>query len=360
MYKRQDTERRMKSCREKGLLYLGTGVSGGEEGALKGPSIMPGGSEAAYLLAKDFLEKIAAKDVAGASCCTRIGDGGSGHFVKMVHNGIEYAEMQLIAECYALLRWGKNAEPNEIADIMQHWLNTGSNSYLLEITIDILRKQEGEDWLIDLILDQAGNKGTGSWTTIAACELGVAIPTISAALFARYQSAFKTERLKAQTIYQKSYQKVNIQAEQIKAAYELARVINHHQGFHLIDAASEQYQWDIDLSALARIWTNGCIIRSELMQNLVEIVKENPRLLQTSAIGLQVGTQRDDLAALVSDACQAGLAIPCFSSSLQYLNTYIQGQSSANIIQAQRDYFGAHTYRRVDDPEGKSHHTIWT
>ncbi|MEM9822836.1 MAG: NADP-dependent phosphogluconate dehydrogenase [Bacteroidota bacterium] len=355
----KDTERRHQAMKQKGLLYLGTGVSGGEEGALKGPSIMPGGSEVAYNLAKPYLEKIAAKDVLQSTCCARIGEGGAGHFVKMVHNGIEYAEMQLIAECYGLLRWGRQWTPQQIADLFEQWLSGECNSYLLEITVDILRKKEGEQWLIDLILDQAGNKGTGSWTTIAACELGVPIPTISAALFARYQSAFKAERVQAQASYQASYQSINIQTDQLKAAYQLARIINHHQGFHLIDAASAQFHWDIDLSALARIWTNGCIIRSTLMQELIQLFQSDRRILQMESIMEVANLSRQDLADTVGHGAITGIAIPCFSSALQYFNTYIQGQSTANIIQAQRDYFGAHTYRRVDDPNGPAHHTIW-
>ena len=356
----KETERRNQLLADKGILFVGTGVSGGEEGALKGPSIMPGGSVAAYQLVQPYLEKIAAKDVRQTTCCAHIGEGGAGHFVKMVHNGIEYAEMQLIAECYALLRWGTKLPPNEIADLFSEWRTKDLDSYLLKISANILRKKEGESWLLDQILDQAGNKGTGSWTTIAACELGIPVPTISAALFARYQSAFKTERTEAAQKYATSYQSFGADPAQLEQAYRLARIINHHQGFHLIVAASENHQWNIQLSELARIWTNGCIIRSTLMQQFIDVLQEESMILQAPTMIQVVRDNWSGLGEVVASAAYAGISIPCLSSALNYLQTYTQSQSSANLIQAQRDYFGAHTYQRVDDPKGKAHHTIWT
>jgi len=258
----KDTERRFHYLREKGIHFIGSGVSGGEEGALKGPSIMPGGSKEGFDLVAPILQSIAAKDSEGTDCCAFIGKGGAGHFVKMVHNGIEYGEMQLIAEVYGILRFGMNKSPSEIADIFSEWLQTEVTSYLLEITTEILKKKEGDKYLIDLILDKAGNKGTGSWTTIAACELGVAIPTLTAALFARYQSSQLDTRLKASEVFASANVQTALDLDHLRQAYQIARVVNHHQGYDLIAAASENYGWDINFEDLSRIWTNGCIIRS--------------------------------------------------------------------------------------------------
>jgi len=355
----KETERRLQKLKSANIHYIGTGVSGGEEGALKGPSIMPGGSPEAYDLIKDYLERIAAKDVLGSDCCAFIGKGGAGHFVKMVHNGIEYAEMQLIAECYSLLRWGNGLEPNEIASIFEKWNKGDLQSYLLEITIQILRKKENENWMIDLILDKAGNKGTGSWTTIAACELGVPVPTISAALFARYISAFKNEREHSEQLYQTNYQTKQISPKSLEGAYRLARIVNHHQGIHLIEAASQQYDWKVNLSELARIWTNGCIIRSTLMQELVDVLKSQNRILQDKGLMTVVKNNESALVEMVQMAATNRISIPCHSASLNYLQSYVHAQSSANMIQAQRDFFGAHTYERVDDATGKKYHTEW-
>ena len=356
----KQTERRLQKLKSAKLHYIGTGVSGGEEGALKGPSIMPGGSAEAYDLIKGYLERIAAKDVLGSDCCAFIGKGGAGHFVKMVHNGIEYAEMQLIAESYSALRWGNGLEPNEIASIFENWNNGDLQSYLLEISIQILRKKENDNWMIDLILDKAGNKGTGSWTTIAACELGVPVPTISAALFARYISAFKDERTKSEQSYQTAYQNNLIDPEKLEGAYRLARIVNHHQGIHLIDAASQQYSWEVKLSELARIWTNGCIIRSKLMQSLVIVLKTQSRILQDPDLMTVVKNNESAMVEMVASTAMNRIPIPCHTASLNYLQSYVHEQSSANMIQAQRDFFGAHTYERMDDASGKKYHTVWT
>lgn len=356
----KDTERRAAELESIRIDYIGTGVSGGEKGALEGPSIMPGGTTTAYPKVADFLESISAKDALGKACCAYMGSGGSGHFVKMVHNGIEYAEMQLIAEVYTIFRNLNGFSPDTIADIFESWCQTDLNSYLLEITHQILRKKEGETFLIDLILDKAGNKGTGSWTTIAAAELGVPITLITSALFARYTSAFKNERVLASQKYsgsQKTMSPINI--DEIQGAYRIARVINHHQGIHLLDAASLEYHWDLNFPEIARVWTNGCIIRSSLMQDLIAVLSSTQRLLQDSSIIALVEKHRLHLASVVSTGSLAEQSLPCLSAAATYINTYTMEQSSANIIQAQRDFFGAHTYRRVDDPEGPAHHTIW-
>lgn len=356
----KDTDRRAKSLAEKHIHFVGTGVSGGEEGALKGPSIMPGCNEETYQKISLYLEAIAAKDIHGKACCARIGLAGAGHFVKMVHNGIEYAEMQLLAEVYQFLRFGKGLNPSEIADVLERWREGDLDSYLLEITVDILRKKENDEWLIDLILDKAGNKGTGSWTTIAAAELGVPATLITSALFARYLSSFKNEREIASFHYES---KVAIPSELsvdvVGIAYQLARVVNHHQGIHLLSTASKEYGWRLKLWEVARVWTNGCIIRSELMSHLVQILQETDRLLLDEQTSISAIASKSSLEKLVIEIVKAGQDAPCLTTALQFLNGYTNFQSSANIIQAQRDYFGAHTYKRVDDPDGKSHHTTW-
>ena len=353
------TQSRNNKLSKHGIYFIGTGVSGGEEGALKGPSIMPGGEPEAYQLIKSELESIAAKDKDNNPCCGHIGKGGAGHFVKMVHNGIEYAEMQLIAEVYGILKNSSLLSNLEISDVFDDWLATDVSSYLLEITVQILRKKDGNADLIDIILDKAGNKGTGSWTTIAACELGVPVPTLTAALFARYQSSFKTERTKAETAYRLTAQNKTSNLDQLLNAYKAARIINHHQGIHLIRAASEQYHWEINLAEVSRIWTNGCIIRSVFMEDLEHLLKEEMELLLHPKIVKEIKSNLPDLRLAIANASISGISIPCFQASLSYLETFTKSQSTANIIQGQRDYFGAHRYQRKDDPSGKTHHTIW-
>lgn len=355
----KDTLQRTNQLKEAGILFMGIGVSGGEEGALKGASIMAGGSIEGYEKVKPYLESIAAKDNNQNACCAYIGNDAAGHFVKMVHNGLEYAEMQLLAEVVSTLRSTGTYNPGEIALLLKEQLATSLNSYLLEITIEILQKKEGEKWLVDLILDKAGNKGTGSWATIAACELGVPIPTITAALFARYQSEFLSERKQAAAIYNNHQQPSSIDINTLFNAYGIARIINHHQGFHLIHTASETYQWNINLSELARIWTNGCIIRSQLMATLSNSLKNTNHILLQPVMVKEVAINFSALKNMVAFATENNIAVPCFTSAVHYLLAYTQEQSNANIIQAQRDFFGAHTYQRKDDTSGKKHHTNW-
>ena len=339
------------------LHFIGVGISGGEDGALNGPSIMPGGNKNAYQFVQPFLEAIAAKDSKGNPCCAYIGEDGSGHFVKMVHNGIEYAEMQLLAEVYFILKHlGKN--PDEIATILESWRTT-VNSYLLEITIEILRKKEKSDWLIDKILDISANKGTGNWATVAMAELGIPSTMISAALFSRYISAFKDDRIKMSHVYPKKNTDFKIDISNLSEAYQLASVINHHQGFQLLNQASETFNWQLKLSEIARIWSNGCIIRSAFMEDLQYILRENsPILLNKKVIALVVKL-KSSLSTIVVQSILNDIPISCFSEAINFLNGYSQDQSSANLIQAQRDYFGSHTYQRIDDLSGKSYHTNW-
>ncbi|RMA64813.1 NADP-dependent phosphogluconate dehydrogenase [Ulvibacter antarcticus] len=353
-----NTKERFDYLKTKGIHFIGTGVSGGEEGALRGPSIMPGGDLAAYKSVQLFLETIAAKDQNNLPCCTYVGPEGSGHFIKMVHNGIEYAEMQLLAEvCTILESTAKN--PDEIANILETWKDN-ANSYLLEITIDILRKKEGDDWLVKKILDKAANKGTGNWTTIASAELGVPSTLIASALFARYTSFNKGERLANNEIYRNTKKaKVDIAIDEVREAYQFARIINHYQGFKLIYEASNAYSWNLNLSEIARIWTSGCIIKSSLMKDLVDILKDTKNILNNPRLVESINQYKPSVKKVVSQCVLNDLTVPCLSESIQFFNGITTAYSSANIIQAQRDYFGAHTYQRLDDVKVKSHHTNW-
>ncbi len=354
----KDTKKRGDYLKSKRMHFVGTGVSGGEEGALKGPSIMPGGDFGAYKEVQPFLEAIAAKDNNNVPCCTYVGPDGSGHFVKMVHNGIEYVEMQLLAEVFTILK-AMDKDPDEIAAILESW-KPKTNSYLLEITIDILRKKEGNDWLVNKIMDKAGNKGTGNWITITTAELGVPSTLITSALFARFTSFYKDERIETSTNFRFDHTKqLNFEIESILNAYQFARILNHYQGFKLISEAGKAYQWNLNLSELARIWTNGCIIRSDLMANLVTVLQQTDNILTHPEIIDTIKSLRPSAAVVVSECILAGLPIPCLSESLVFLNGHSAANSSANIIQAQRDYFGAHTYQRTDDSSGKFYHTNW-
>lgn len=352
-----DTETRINSLQEKQIHFIGTGVSGGEEGALKGPSIMPSGNPEAYKLVKPFLETIAAKDKDGNPCCTYIGKSGSGHFSKMVHNGIEYAEMQLLAEVYQIFKSsGKN--PDQISDILSSW-KSDADSYLLEISSEILKKKENTDSIINKILDKAGNKGTGNWTTIASAQLGVPSSMIASSLFARYTSAYKDERVHLNELYSFNTNELKINTDDVLKAYQLARIINHYQGFKLLNEASKAYNWDYNLSEIARIWTNGCIIRSSFMEELISILDSEENILTNKKIIGQVKSLKPSLAISVSECVKNGIPVPCLSEAINSLNAITLANSSANIIQAQRDYFGAHTYQRNDDTSEKYYHTNW-
>jgi 6-phosphogluconate dehydrogenase len=352
-----DTKVRFDYLKSKSIHFIGAGVSGGEEGALNGPSIMPGGNKDSYKEVQPFLETISAKDENNNPCCTYIGNEGSGHFVKMVHNGIEYVEMQLLAEVFSILKsMGKN--PDEISIILKTW-KAKANSYLLEITIDILRKKEGDEWLVNKIVDKAGNKGTGNWTTVATAQLGVPSTLIASALFARYTSFYKEERIAASKNFGSYSAELTIINDDILKAYQFARIITHHQGFKLIAEASKTYSWNLNLSELARIWTNGCIIKSDLMVELVTVFKATNNMLANEKIIKLINTLKPIAKKVVSECILNELPIPCLSESINFLNNFAIANSSANLIQAQRDYFGAHTYQRTDDPSGKMHHTNW-
>ncbi|MBK8921205.1 MAG: NADP-dependent phosphogluconate dehydrogenase [Saprospirales bacterium] len=355
-----ETERRAARAAARGVGWLGTGVSGGEQGALTGPSIMVGGAAADYRQVKIYLENIAAKGPGGRVCCTRVGADGAGHFVKMTHNGIEYAEMQLLAELYGFLRDVQGLKNSEMADLLETWRDPKTDSFLLEITVDILRKTENGQSLLDLVRDEASSKGTGSWAVEAAAGLGFPATMMAAALFARYVSAAKTERVQAAQLYPGNKPaRTKMSLAVLKKAYQTARIINHHQGFGLLRAASEHYGWQLDLPAIARIWTNGCIIRSGLMNELPACLRKHPALLFHPKIQRRVRAGRGALARFCAEAARSGQAAPCFLAASDFLNSLATAAAPANLIQAQRDYFGAHTIRRTDDPAGKSFHVNW-
>ncbi|PWH82171.1 phosphogluconate dehydrogenase (NADP(+)-dependent, decarboxylating) [Algibacter marinivivus] len=352
------TKERFEYLKSKNIHFIGAGVSGGEEGALKGPSIMPSGSREAYKSVQPFLESIASHDRNGLPCCAYIGPEGSGHFVKMIHNGIEYVEMQLLAEVFSIFKATRKT-PDEIAEVLEIW-KKDVDSYLLNITIDILRKKENNDWLINNILDKAGNKGTGNWATIATAELGIPSTLIASSLFARYTSSFKEDRIKANISFgNNDSSNIKIDLIDLLNAYQFARIINHYQGFKLIEEASKFHKWNLNLSEIARIWTSGCIIKSDLMAVLVEVFKKSKSILINESIKQQLQVLRPSANKLVSQCILNEIAIPCLSESVNFLNTYTTADSSANLIQAQRDYFGAHTYQRTDDDSGKFYHTNW-
>ncbi len=352
------TNERVEYLKTKNIHFIGAGVSGGENGALTGPSIMPSGSKEGYKNIESFLGAVAAKDQNNLPCCTYIGPEGSGHFVKMVHNGIEYVEMQLLAEIGSILA-AQGQNQNEIANTLESWKDT-TNSYLLEITINIFRKKEGEDWLLKKILDKAGNKGTGNWTTIASAQLGVPSTLIAAALFARYTSFNKEERIVHSENFSKTKKIItDIDLDEIRDAYQFARIINHYQGFKLLDAASISFSWDLNLSEIARIWTNGCIIKSTLMEELVPVLSNTNNILINQHFRALINQYKPAIKIVVAQSIANEIAVPCLSESVQFFNGITRANSSANIIQAQRDYFGAHTYKRIDDDSGKNYHTNW-
>ena len=355
----ENTKERFEFLKSKKLHFIGAGVSGGEEGALNGPSIMPGGNKEVFEIIAPFLKTIAAKDDDNLPCCAYVGPEGSGHFVKMVHNGIEYVEMQLLAEVFDILKSiGKNLD--EIADILESWKTT-ANSYLLEITIDILRKKEGSDWLVNKILDKAGNKGTGNWATIASAQLGIPSTLIASALFARYISFYKEERiLNHERFDDKKNHIPNLTIDEVLNAYQFSRIMNHYQGFKLIANASNTYVWNLNLSEIARIWTGGCIIKSALMKELVQLFKKSDDMFDDKRFVQLIREIRPAANKVVSQSISNELAIPCLSESVNYFNAYTTENSSASLIQAQRDYFGAHTYQRNDDNSNRFYHTDWT
>ncbi|MCY8489241.1 decarboxylating NADP(+)-dependent phosphogluconate dehydrogenase [Bacillus atrophaeus] len=352
-----ETEQRYDQLKEKGVGYLGIGISGGEVGALKGPSIMPGGDQDVYEKAAPILTKIAAQ-VGDDPCCVYIGPKGSGHFVKMVHNGIEYADMQLIAEAYTFLRDTLRLPLNEIADIFEEWNQGELKSYLIEITAEILRKKDErtDAPLIDVILDKAGQKGTGKWTSMQAIDNGIPSSIITESLFARYLSALKDERVAAEQILagpetEKKHFDKNLWIDYVRQALYMGKVCAYAQGFAQYKMTSELYGYDLPLKDIALIFRGGCIIRAEFLNIISEAFQEQPdlpNLLIAPYFSEKLKAYQTGLRKVVCEGINAGISFPCLSTALSYYDGYRTGRSNANILQAQRDYFGAHTYERTD------------
>lgn len=364
-----DTIRRTNYVEEKGLLYIGTGVSGGEEGALTGPSIMPGGSLDSWPHIRPIFQAIAAKVDDGSPCCEWIGSDGAGHFVKMVHNGIEYGDMQMIAEAYALMSGVLGMTTDEMHDILDEWNRGELNSYLVEITRNILGTKDDETGrpLLDVILDAAGQKGTGRWTSEAALQLGIPAQTIAQAVFARAMSAIKEERAAASTLLKgpgTTFEGNKAEfIEMIRKALYSSKICSYAQGFQLLREAAREYNWDLKFGEIALLWRNGCIIRAQFLGKIKEAFDEQPdlaNLLLSPYFKLAIESNQDAWRKVVSEAVELGVPVPAFSSALAYYDSYRSERLPANLIQAQRDYFGAHTYERVDRPRGEVFHTNWT
>lgn len=361
-----DTERRLESLAARGLLFLGTGVSGGERGALEGPSIMPGGTPEAYALVEEVLTRIAAQTEDGA-CCTYLGRGGAGHFVKMVHNGIEYAIMQAIAEAYDVLRSTANLSTSRIADLFEEWNRGELNSFLMEISYKALRKTDEETGkpLVELILDKAEQKGTGKWTAQAALDLGVPAPSLATAVFARTLSHFKEDRVKiAEAVSGSLSQPCSLDApsliEAVERSLRLSMFLAFSQGLWLLSEASRAYDYGLNLSEVLRIWKGGCIIRARMLNFLREIVREggdNPHLLLSPKAQAYARENVPFARKVVDVAHTCGIPVPVLSSAVDYLLSMSRASLPANLIQAQRDFFGAHTYERIDKPG--TFHTEW-
>jgi 6-phosphogluconate dehydrogenase len=362
-----DTRRREAALAAKGLHFVGTGVSGGEEGALLGPSIMPGGPAESYKTLGPILEKISAK-VDGEPCCVHVGPDGAGHFVKMVHNGIEYADMQLIGEAYHLLREGLNLTPAQIGDIFAEWNKGPLESFLIEITAEVLRQNDAKTGkpLVDVIVDQAGQKGTGRWTVISALDLGIPITGIAEATFARAISSHGEQRKVAQRVLQANAQPFDIAdpdafIEDVRQALYASKVVAYAQGFDQIQAASTEFGWGIKRGEMAKIWRGGCIIRARFLNYITEAYARDENLaslLVDPYFAEEVGNGTASWRRVVAQAALAGIPVPAFGSSLSYYDALRAERLPAALVQGQRDFFGAHTYKRVD-AEG-SFHTLWS
>ncbi|MCD4824492.1 MAG: decarboxylating NADP(+)-dependent phosphogluconate dehydrogenase [Phycisphaerae bacterium] len=366
-----DTDRRCKYVESKGLLYIGTGVSGGEEGARRGPSIMPGGSSAAWPHVKDIFQAVSAKVEDGSPCCDWVGQGAAGHFVKMVHNGIEYGDMQLICEAYSLMQAAGMA-PAEMSEVLADWNKGELDSYLIEITRDILAKQDDETGkaMVDVILDTAGQKGTGKWTGITALDLGQPLTLIGEAVFARCLSAIKDQRVNASKVL--AGPKVDAAAvcgdkaafvEDIRKALYASKIVSYAQGYQLMQAAAEEYGWDLNYGEIAMMWRGGCIIRSQFLGRIKEAFDAQGdlvNLLLNPYFSEAVQNAQASWRRTVQKAVEMGVSVPAFGSALAYYDGYRSERLPANLLQAQRDYFGAHTYERLDKPRGEFFHTNWT
>ena len=365
-----DSSRRAKELEAKGILFIGTGVSGGEEGARHGPSIMPGGSPAAWPHVKEIFQSISAKVDDGTPCCDWVGEGGSGHFVKMVHNGIEYGDMQLICEAYQLLHQGLGLSNDELHEVFAEW-NTGVlDSYLIEITRDIFAFKEADgSHLVDNILDTAGQKGTGKWTIISALDCGIPITLISEAVFSRCVSALKSERVEAAKVI--SGPKGNIEnpgdrkafVAAVRDALYASKIVSYAQGYMLMKAAAKENGWNLNYGGIALMWRGGCIIRSRFLGKIKDAFDQNANLqnlLMDPYFKGEIDRCQTGWRRVVACAVQAGIPVPALSTALAFFDGYRTDRLPANLLQAQRDYFGAHTYERLDKPRGQFFHTNWT
>jgi 6-phosphogluconate dehydrogenase len=363
----EDTIRRTQYVESKGLLYVGTGVSGGEEGARHGPSIMPGGSPKAWESVKPIFQSIAAK-VNGEPCCDWVGENGAGHYVKMVHNGIEYGDMQLICEAYDLMKRGLGMSNEEMHRVFARFNKGKLDSYLIEITRDILGyRDDNGAAVIDLILDAAGQKGTGKWTVISSMDLGIPITLVSEAVYARSLSAMKDERVQATKILKGPAARFDGDKEKfvndIEEAMYAAKIISYAQGYMLLRAAAKEHKWNLNYGGIALMWRGGCIIRSVFLGDIRNAFQRNPNLtnlLIDPYFSEQVMAAQSAWRRVVMKATELGIPIPAMSSALNFFDGYRQERLPANLLQAQRDYFGAHTYERVDQPRGQFFHTNWT
>jgi 6-phosphogluconate dehydrogenase len=363
-----DTIRRTSYVESKGLLYIGTGVSGGEEGALLGPSMMPGGSKEAWPYVKDIFHSIAARADDGAPCVTWIGDNGAGHFVKMAHNGIEYGDMQLICEAYHLMLDTGAFTYEEMADIFDEWNRAELDSYLIQITGEILRHNDTDGKpMVTKILDSAGQKGTGKWTVVSALDHGVPLSLIGESVFARFISSMKKERVVAAPLFgnpAKSLLKDKKQfVDDIRKALYASKIVSYAQGFNLLRNAAAEYKWDLNYGEIAMIWRGGCIIRSAFLNKIYEAFKREPglaNLILDSYFSQILRENNESWRRIVSGAVKDGIPVPAMSAALSWFDSYRSEWLPANLLQAQRDYFGAHTYQRIDKPEGEFFHTNWT
>jgi 6-phosphogluconate dehydrogenase len=364
----EDTIRRTKYVESRGLLFIGTGVSGGEEGARHGPSIMPGGSEAAWPHVKNIFQAISAKVDDGAPCCDWVGANGAGHYVKMVHNGIEYGDMQLICEAYNLMKTGLGLSADEMHAVFKEWNEGELDSYLIEITRDILayRDEDGEP-LVDKILDTAGQKGTGKWTVIDSAQLGMPITLIAEAVYARCLSALKDERVKASIKLRGPKPAITRDKERfledIRCALYASKIVSYAQGFMLMRAAAKEYGWKLNFGNIALMWRGGCIIRSAFLGKIKEAYDKHPRL-QNLMLDVffkrAIRHSQKGWRNVIAVAAKRGIPVPAMSTALAFFDSYRSECLPANLLQAQRDYFGAHTYERLDRPRGEFIHTNWT
>jgi len=368
----QDTMRRTAYVESKGLLYVGSGVSGGEEGALTGPSLMPGGSPAAWPQIKPIFQSIAAKVEGGVPCCDWVGENGAGHFVKMVHNGIEYGDMQIISETYWLMKHYVGLSHEEMADVFDEWNRSELDSYLIEITRDILRYKDSDGSpLVEKILDAAGQKGTGKWTGMTALDFGVPLTLIVEAVFARSLSSQKEERVRASKLFtgpSLPQQPLTGEARKafisdLKQALYASKIVSYAQGYLLMREAAKAYGWNLNYGGIALMWRGGCIIRSAFLGKIKDAFDKNPELenlLQDPFFSSVLETAQASWRRVASTALQYGLPAPALTSALTYFDGYRSANLPANLLQAQRDYFGAHTYERTDRPRGEYFHTNWT